>query len=550
MGTVTAPREPVSVEEPGDRAAERAAERGDGRPRRRRVSVRARVLSSVLVMSALGLAASGAVADVIQNRRTAERVDAALAQEVQEFRTLAAEGVDPATGERFSSVQQLLLIALERNVPSENEMFLTYREGRPDQYSAGGLPELASSPDVLAAVAAVDDAAPNVVTTDVEVPDVGRVRLSIVPVSVDGSTASGKYVIAFAVDREMRPQADLMRTYALVALGALLLIGVVGWVVAGRLLRPLRRLRETTQRISETDLSQRVEVAGADDISELGDTFNAMLDRLETAFAAQREFLDDAGHELKTPLTIVRGHLELMDPDDPVDVAETRALLLDELDRMGRLVQDLILLAKAERADFVELGPVDLGPFTDEVLDKARALGPRDWRVDHRAEGVVHADGQRLTQALLQLGHNAVKFSEPGSTIAIGSRLDDDEVRLWVRDEGPGVRPEDVERIFGRFVRGGSEQPSGPGHGTGTGTDPGGEGSGLGLAIVRAIAEAHHGRVEVAPAHPTGAVFTIVLPQRQRPAPAGAGGASETPASPGGVERRPTPDHVAQEVAP
>ena len=535
MGTVSAGREPVGVEGTGDR------------PRRRRVSVRARVLSSVLVMSALGLAASGAVADGIQNRRTAERIDAALAHEVQEFRPLAAEGVDPATGERFSSVQQLLLIALERNVPSENEMFLTYREGRPDQYSAGGLPELASSPDVLAAVAAVDDGAPNVVTTDVEVPTVGLVRLSVVPVRVDGSTASGKYVIAFAVDREMQPQADLMRTYALVALGALLLIGGVGWVVAGRLLRPLRRLRETTQRISETDLSQRVEVAGADDISELGDTFNAMLDRLETAFAAQREFLDDAGHELKTPLTIVRGHLELMDPDDPVDVAETRALLLDELDRMGRLVQDLILLAKAERADFVEVGPVDLGPFTDEVLDKARALGPRDWRVDHRAEGVVHADGQRLTQALLQLGHNAVKFSEPGSTIAIGSRLDD-EVRLWVRDEGPGVRQEDAERIFGRFVRGGSEQPSGPG--PGPGPEPGGEGSGLGLAIVRAIAEAHHGRVEVAPAHPTGAVFTVVLPLRQRPVPAGSDGTAETPTTPGGLQRPSASEPVAQEVAP
>jgi signal transduction histidine kinase len=460
------------------------------------LSVRTRVLASVLVMCALGLAVSGAVANAVQTRRTLDAIDAALAQEVEEFRTLATQGVDPDTGERFSSVDQLLLVALQRNVPSVNEMFLTFRNGSVERYSAGGLPELVESREVREAVAAVPRGSRTVVNREVD-STIGSVRLAIVPVGVTGSDVRGTYVIAFAVDRELELQNDLMRTYAFVALGALALVGLVGWLVAGRLLRPLRLLSETTQRISETDLRQRVEVSGADDISDLARTFNAMLDRLETGFEAQRQLIDDAGHELKTPLTVLRGHLELLDVGDPDDVAETRALLLNEIDRMGRLVGDLILLAKAERIDFVHLTPLAVAPFTDEVLEKARGLGEREWRIDARAHAVVRGDQQRLTQALLQLADNAVKYSQPGTTIAIGSRLQGTEVRLWVRDDGPGIRPADRELVFERFRR--------------TETSRGVEGSGLGLAIVRAIAEAHLGRVDVAPGTRRGVTVSIVL---------------------------------------
>ncbi|MDV3221851.1 HAMP domain-containing sensor histidine kinase [Intrasporangium sp.] len=474
-----------------------------------RLSVRVRVLSSVLIMCALGLAVSGGVANAIQNSRTLEQVDAASAQEVEEFRNLATQGVDPDSGEPFTSVEQLLLVALSRNVPSEHEKFLSFLDDKPHAYTPGGPPELVKSPEISTAVAAVPNSSNRVVTTDVTT-SIGAVRLTVVPVRLDGSDVVGKFAIAFAVDRELGRQRDLMRTYALVALGALLLIGLVGWLVAGRLLRPLRDLRETTQRIGESDLTQRVVVPGSDDISELAQTFNDMLDRLEAAFGTQRQFLDDAGHELKTPLTIVRGHLELMNPDDPRDVEETRALLLDELDRMARLTQDLILLSKADRADFVRFAPMPLGPFTDEVLHKAVALGDRRWRVEARSEATVLADEQRLSQAVLQLADNAVKFSEPGTTIGIGTDVRGDQARVWVRDEGAGVRPADTERIFERFARGSDGNRA--------------EGSGLGLAIVRAIAEAHHGTVEVARQPSGGSVFTMTLPTRHEEAdPSGVG---------------------------
>ena len=144
--------------------------------------------------------------------------------------------------------------------------------------------------------------------------------------------------------------------------------------LAGRLLSPVTRLREPAQGITEGDLGARLEVTGNDDLSELQRTFNDMLDRLEEAFASQRRLLDDAAHELRSPLTVLRGHLEVLDTADPADVDATRALLLDEIERMTRLVNDLLMLAKAQRPDFVRLQPTDVEALTVGVLDRARGL--------------------------------------------------------------------------------------------------------------------------------------------------------------------------------
>jgi signal transduction histidine kinase len=293
-----------------------------------------------------------------------------------------------------------------------------------------------------------------------------------------------------------------MRTYAIVCSVALVLLGVFAWLVVSRLLRPLRQLSTTATRVTETDLSQRVPVATDDDLGELAGAFNTMLDRLSTAIETQRQFLDDAGHELRTPLTVLRGHLEVLDPDDPADVRETRDLLLDETARMGQIVEELVLLAKAERADFVTPAPMDLGRLTDDVHDKARALGPRRWVVDARADAEVVADAHRLTQAVLQLGDNAVKFTDPDDEVGIGTQVVDGpsgrQVRLWVRDTGPGVPPEEAERIFDRFARGS--------------TTGGASGSGLGLAIVQAIAQGHGGDVVVERSDGGGARFVMTWP--------------------------------------
>jgi two-component system, OmpR family, sensor kinase len=233
-----------------------------------------------------------------------------------------------------------------------------------------------------------------------------------------------------------------------------------------------------------------------------------MLDRLEHAFASQRDLIRDVGHELRTPITIVRGHLEVVG-DDPAERREAIELVTDELDRMGRLVDDLVTLARAERPDFVRYEPIRLGDFAAEVLSKARSLGDRKWSLKIARDGTISADSQRMTQALVNLADNAVKQTASGSTIEIGVEMDGDSARLWVDDDGPGLAPEDREEVFGRFSRGSGGRRY--------------AGTGLGLAIVKAVAEAHGGRVEVASEPGRGARFTMIVPVVPEPARAESG---------------------------
>jgi signal transduction histidine kinase len=476
--------------------------------RRAGLTVRTRMLAAFLGLSALALLLAGGAAWFLQRGQIDARIDESLTRSANELETLAASGVNPVTGEPFTSAEDVVVASIQLTVPAHNEGILGLREGRTPLVSQQDVRlRLEDDPELVAALAplvAGDDVvlrSPRTATADY--------RALVAPVqSVGGAGAAADQapaalVLAYDRTAEHAEFAQVFRTYAVVALGALVLIGVVGWVVAGRLLQPIRTLSRTAQRIGDTDLSARIPVTGNDDLSDLSRTVNGMLDRLEGSFESQRRLIDDVGHELRTPLTVVRGHLELMDPRDAADASETRDLALDELDRMNRLVDDLVTLATAGRPDFVRPGDTDLGRLLDDVHDKVRTLGDRRWLVDARADVTVRADGQRLTQALLQLAANAVKFSASGSVVALGSAVSDDgtRVRVWVRDEGVGIPPEQQERIFERFA-----QATTPGA-----THP--EGAGLGLAIVAAIAEGHGGRVLVASTPGVGSTFTLDLPR-------------------------------------
>jgi signal transduction histidine kinase len=239
-------------------------------------------------------------------------------------------------------------------------------------------------------------------------------------------------------------------------------------------------------------------VRGTDEIAELAQTFNEMLDRVERALAAQRDFVTDAGHELRTPITIVRGHLELM-TDDPADREETVALVLEELDRMARLVQDLLLLSRSERPDFLDRRTVQVEELLPEVFAKVSALGDREWVFDGAGPAQLDADPQRLTQALMQLAQNAVQHTRGDAVIGLGSSREGDHVHVWVRDEGDGVAEADREHIFERFARAAGQPRRSEGHG-------------LGLAIVTAVVEAHGGRMQLDSAVGRGSTFRMVLP--------------------------------------
>lgn len=440
---------------------------------------------------------AGLTSYLVQRDRVDSRIDEDLAQEVEELREFAASGIDPETGGGFTSVDRFLEVALQRNVPDANEGLLAIVDDQARWVPGTDVDvRLESDPQFVNEVVQMPADQPiRARTADTEL---GSLRYVVVPVSVDGDPSTGKYVIAYSRDLEQAELTSAYRTYAVVAGVSVLLIAGVGWVVTGRLLRPLRSLRTTAQRISDTDLSGRIEASGRDEVSEIAHTVNAMLDRLETAFENQRDALDDAGHELRTPITIIQGHLEVMNVADEQEVADTRKLVLDELDRMRRMVDDLVLLAKAKRPDFLRPHDVELDRLVDDVVDKAQAMADRAWRVDHRASGTGYLDEQRVTQALLQLISNAIKFTDKADAIAVGSQVADADVHLWVRDTGRGIAADDVKRIFERFIR----------------VDNNGDmdGSGLGLAIVKAIADAHHGRVEVGSTPGVGSRFTLVLP--------------------------------------
>lgn len=469
------------------------------------MSVRTRALAALIGLAALAMAAAGLTAYSLERDHTSEVLDDSLERNANEIRTLHEQGVDPETGEPFASVDAVLRTALSRVVPAENEALAGFMGSNLAQVpSVFTSFRIQDDPELLAAVAPVSTwTQADIMTVET---DQRRYRVLGLPVQSSGDGPNGAVVLAFDLDAEFAGLNNTFGTYALVAAVALVWITIIGWFVVGRMLLPVTVLRTTTAEISSSDdLSRRIPVTGKDDLAALTETVNGMFARLEQTFASQRQLLDDVGHELRTPLTVVRGHLELMDPSDAADAADTQALVLDEVDRMNLLVEDLMTLAKARRPDFVTRVPVDVALLTDEVLAKSEPLGQRRWMLDSLADVQLHADARRITQAWLQLVSNAVKFSADGSTVAIGSRYSQSAqtVRLWVRDEGAGIEPEDQARIFERFER----------------LDPAVEGTGLGLSIVSLIAEAHGGRVDLESTAGAGSIFSIVLPVSPDEAP-------------------------------
>jgi signal transduction histidine kinase len=174
---------------------------------------------------------------------------------------------------------------------------------------------------------------------------------------------------------------------------------------------------------------------------------------------------------------------------------------------MQRLVDDIMVLAKARRPDFVRTEPVVVSELLTGVLDKVTPLADRSWRIEASTDAIVLLDRQRVTQALVQLVANALRFTREGAVIALGGRLQGSELRLWVRDEGTGIRPEVQDRIFERFGRGPNEE-------MGVSND---DGVGLGLAIVAAIAAAHHGHVTLDSMVGRGSTFVLSLPASEQP---------------------------------
>ncbi|TFV64007.1 HAMP domain-containing histidine kinase [Geodermatophilus sp. DF01-2] len=451
----------------------------------------------MMLLVALALSAELVIAARVLTERAEAELDQELVHEGDKLRDYAERAVDPATGEPYREVRNLLAGYLAEAVPDADETLFSLVDGRPAHRARAEPPaRLDTDPRFVSRIAGLSQPESGTVASAA-----GPARYAVFPVRLEGAPDTGALVVVeFAAPVEERV-ASTVRVLAVVSFVALTLAGLASWQVAGRVLAPIRTLRRTAETIRESDLDQRIVVTGTDDVAALAHTFNEMLDRLQSAFAGQRQLLDDASHELRTPITVIRGHLELIS-DKPAERSRTLALVLDELHRMNRLVDDLMLLAKAERPDFLDLSEVDVTDLVMEVLAKASALGDRQWTVSDAAEQTVLADGQRLTQALMQLAANAVRHTRPEDAISIGTTVVDGRLRLGVSDTGTGIAPEDCARIFDRFAR------------TGHRGDRGrrGDGAGLGLAIVASIAHAHGGRVLLDSTPGKGSTFILDLP--------------------------------------
>ena len=467
--------------------------------RRRILSVRSRIVVAILAVAALGLAASGAASYVVQRKGILAAVDAKLLDAVPKLKTIAAGKTSAAP---LTSLDEVLRVAMQQIIPGANESALGFVDKKPALVPAVNLPFRIDKDSVLVA-RIVSEAHQSRVVIGTAKSQLGTLRYLIVPVRVAGDPSTGLYVAAYDLDAELGSLADSFQTYFRVALGALALVGLVAWFVAGRLLRPIRLLRDAAAGSSTAaDLTERIPVTGRDDVSELAAAINAMFDRLQDSSKSQVRLLNDVGHELKTPITIIRTHLELLDAGNASEVETTRSLAIEELDRMNTLVSEISLLAASKAPHFVEPAEVDIDSLTAAVAAKASALDPtRSWRVES-ATGLAVIDARHITEAWLQLADNAVKYSTPGGPIVIVSEASENGTGAWlnlsVRDSGPGIPPDDQERIFERFSRLESSMAT--------------EGSGLGLSIVSAIAEAHGGTVLLSGGLGEGSTFTIRVP--------------------------------------
>jgi signal transduction histidine kinase len=314
------------------------------------------------------------------------------------------------------------------------------------------------------------------------------------------TVSSGQVTIAIATPlTDVRRSVDTLANSLWVGTpGLIILLGLVVWVLVGRALRPVEAIRVQVDAITGTTMDRRVPVPNTDDeVARLARTMNGMLDRLEDAAARQRAFVSDASHELRSPVSTIRTELEVASADSAsADWPEVAQRTLGETDRLSRLVDDLLALARLDEAQRPgRRAPVDLD---DLVLEEST----RTHRVPVRTAGVsagrVSGDERQLTQVVRNLVDNAQRHA--ATQVALALRHEGDELVLVVDDDGPGIAEADRERVFDRFTR--IDEARGRAAG----------GAGLGLAVVRRVVENHGGTVTVAESDMGGARFEVHLP--------------------------------------
>jgi two-component system OmpR family sensor kinase len=505
------------------------------------VSLRARLIIGLVALAAAGLLLAGAITYVIQHDLAYGRVDQQLKDAIPVVdRALREHGVGGAPIREAHARDGLPVSGVRGGTPvaapdpgSSGRAPSAERDPRPGE----GRPPDSHHPSLPSTVYGQGrDASGKVLLSDTPLLAVGATapspprlpadmrpgeRLTVDAQSPSGpryralaarSNTGGLTIAAVPIGDVDDALTSLLLGEALVIAGVLLALAAAAWWTVRLGLRPLDRIGATAGAIAAGDLSHRVERAEPrTEVGRLGLALNAMLARLEEAFAERRaseerlrRFLADASHELRTPLASIRGYAELFRMGaarEPEDVAKAMRRIEDEAARMGVLVEDLLTLARLDEIADAPHAEVVLGALVGDAVDDARATAP-DRTISSAIDGetTVLGDAHQLRQVLANLLRNALVHTPAGTPIDVTAARDGDDVRLEVRDHGRGLPTEDPDAIFERFWRseGGRERGRG--------------GAGLGLAIVAGIVDAHHGRVEARNAPGGGASFVVRLP--------------------------------------
>ncbi len=338
-------------------------------------------------------------------------------------------------------------------------------------------------------------------------------RVLTIPLEVE-NTPSGWLQVGY-IQTELRYTQHLLQiVFIISAVFTIVVAGIIGWLVTAQALEPLEVMAQVTTQITGTDdLSQRIPLSPNrnDEISEVVLTFNQTLVRLERLFTTQRRFLADVSHELRTPLTVIKGNTGLMRMMKEFD-EESLTSIESEVDRLTRLVGDLLMMAQAETGRLpLMFEQVELDELVFEVFEQMKVLsgGRHQIQIEDIRPVMVTGDRDRLKQVFLNLGSNAIKFTEEGGKICLNLSVSGKWVEVDVIDQGPGIPKDELRYIFERFYRGDKSR-------TRTRTD---SGFGLGLPIAYWIVRNHGGRIDVESTEGVGTTFSVWLPISQADVP-------------------------------
>ncbi|HTP07021.1 MAG TPA: ATP-binding protein [Anaerolineae bacterium] len=346
--------------------------------------------------------------------------------------------------------------------------------------------------------------------TDIVTTDNGRLMVYNQPIVVRGQLI-GVIQLARALSEQDDSLVTLRNALLIGSVFVVALAFLIGWVLSGAALRPIQRITDTARVIgAQHDFDRRVDYRGpSDEVGRLATTFNGMLNELQGAhrqtehtLQLQRRFVADASHELRTPLTTIRGNLGLLKRQPPIAEEDERAVLddmVEETDRLIRLTNDLLVLARSDAGRSLRSERIPIAPLVDDVCRQAKLLGEQCTIACQAVPDVsVLGDQDAIKQVLLILVDNALKYTPAGGTITIGAERPDRVVNIRIADTGPGIAPDDLPHIFERFYRSDEARS--------------GDGAGLGLAIAQELIEAQHGEITVKSEIGKGSTFTVSLP--------------------------------------